>query len=221
MKSSIRTAIGLVVAATLLIPGTASAAQMKATDEPTTSDTLTPLTDKCSKKKERDIGGDVIAVAEACLYFYGLQATEETDLQRDYGVAWLQSYVDAKNGWCVREVVSDIVIPSGAQLHATEPGDKSPDEKKRVKTKLKVDAAGSAADPATAKQSYVLYPEKMKTSRKEGNGEDVSWHLKWSGRKAKPLGFASGAEVSWAVEDGPPPNLQFELQYFVEQTTNC
>ena len=220
MPSRVSTVAALCAAALMALAPPAHAEQLTAKEAPKVSDNLEPKGKKCATERDKH-DGVVVAVVKACQRFYTLDTAAETDEARDYGAFWLQSTIDPKPGWCVTSGSSDIVFRSRLELVSKAPdAEEAAKKSKRLKTTLSVDAAGNASTPGSISQNSTLYPDKQTPSVKEG--ENVTKvRLKWTGSSSEKLAFVSGAQVSWASDEGPPQKTRFGLRKYslVEKET--
>lgn len=138
---------------------------------------------------------ETIAKFEFCIGLYTFDPLMETDLMRDYGVAWVQATVDPVRGWCAKSVRSEIRLPDDVETHARAPSRAlSTRRPKRVKVNLKVDAEDHALEEGRISQRLTLYPRKV-TPQTEDGGKLL--RLLWQGRESSPISFATGVEMSW------------------------
>ncbi len=217
MHYQIWTKLALVGAAALLtvVPAVGAATQMDATDDPEVSGPLELSSDDCRSQKETDDAGVVIARGKSCLRIYSYSPASETDTQRNYGVVWLQSNVDARAGWCASLVRSDIDLPGVIDVESKAPPSMDIGRRKVYETALTTDAAGTGTEEASVRQSQILYPKLVRTTI---NDDTNVYRLKWRGLRDAKLGFASGVEVSWPVEESP--RTTFRLTYELKRG-NC
>ena len=203
-----------VIAAFLVIPPAAAAGQMDATDSPQVSGELELETENCQNENEKHEGA-IVARGKTCLRIYSFNPGDETDTERNYGVAWLQSNVNSRLGWCAAKVVADIDLPASFQVEARAPKTMDINRKKAYTTSLTPDAGGNAAGTAeetSIRQSQILYPRRLRTWV---GSETNIFRLKWLGLRDEKLGFASGVEISWPSGSSPDPvsyRLNYELQ---------
>jgi hypothetical protein len=163
---------------------------------------------KCDRKKQLD-GETVAAVARRCLRFYRFDMGAESDPEHDYGVLWLQSTVDGRNGWCATEVASKVVLPPGLGLHNHKPDAKRQQARRtEVTTDLSADANGTG-QPARVSQRWIAFPTGYSAALKS---DDSAFTLRWHGDTDHKLGFASGIEISWPA-DQPPDGISFRLNF--------
>ena len=206
----------LVLALVIVFAPAALGAQMTAGDDPQVSGPL-ELEKKDCQRRTKSFNRDLAAVAKACLRFYSMAPDGESDEDRNYGAIWLQSNLDAKNGWCTLEVTSDILLPKGVQVHARVPRGVTEISRVRTRaTRLQVDAAGAAEEQATIRQEAIAYPRVIRTGiRQDGQ----VFRLKWKGATAKTLGFPSGLEVSWPSDNTSADlSISFSLNYELRQS---
>lgn len=202
----------------LLAAPAGAASQMDATDNPEVSGELEAATENCQKRNEKHQGA-VVARGKTCLRIYTYDPAAETDTERNYGVAWLQSNVNSRLGWCAAKVIANIDLPETFEVHTRAPRSMDIKRKKVYETVLTPDAGGNAAETAeetSIRQEQILYPRNVRTRvTKETN----IFRLKWRGLRDEKLGFASGVEVSWA-SDSTPDNVSYRLNYEL-QRANC
>jgi hypothetical protein len=186
----------------------APAEQLAATDQPVVEGPIAQHDMKCDRKLQLD-GKEVAAVAKRCLRFYRFDTGAETDPERDYGVLWLQSTVDSRNGWCARQVASKIVLAPGLGLHSHKPDETTNvSRRKEVTTDLSADANANG-QPARISQRWIALPNVFDALVKK---DDSAFTLTWRGDTSKKLGFASGIEISWPA-DAPPEGISFRLNF--------
>ena len=191
--------------------------QMKASDEPVVEGPLTLADTKCDRKT-RTAEGATVAVLKRCLRFYTFDPAMETDAASDYGVVWLQSNVKAKNGWCTKRSASDILLPDGVVIHTYQPKGRTEIANTRpFKTELAADANGTSSAQARVSQDWIAYPAQVRgITRDEGR----ILRVKWAGTTKEKLGFAGGAEISWAPET-PPDGLSYRLNFALGSPDTC
>ncbi|MBW3594698.1 MAG: hypothetical protein KY391_03895 [Actinobacteria bacterium] len=217
MSGRIWTKLGLavVVAAVAIAPAGAATKQMDATDDPEMSGELELASENCQTKNVRH-DGSIIAKGKTCLRIYSYDPGAETDTERNYGVAWLQSNVNSRLGWCAARVVSDIDLPEGFEVEARAPRAMDLKRRKVYETALAPNAGGNAmetAEETSIKQTQVLYPRLL---RMRILAETNIVRLKWRGLRNEKLGFASGAEVSWSSDAEPDP-VSYRLNYRLQR----
>jgi len=206
-------AIAVVAGCVLATPALA-AKQMDATDSPRASGELDLQTESCQTENEKHQGA-VVARGKTCLRIYSYDQASETDTDRNYGVAWLQSNVNSRLGWCAAKVLADIDLPTTLEVESRAPRAMTVKRRKTYDTVLTTNADGNASDTAqdsAVRQRQILYPGEL---RVWVIGETNVFRLKWLGLRDAKLGFASGAEVSWPSGANPDPvtyRLNYELQ---------
>ena len=208
----IHTLVLMAVAALVAIPSAAAATrQLDAADNPQVSGELELRTDECRRQHE-SYQGETVATGKTCLRIYTFNAGAETDTERNYGVVWLQSNLNSQRGWCGAEVTSDVDLPADIQVESKVPRSMDIATKRSFETSLTATAGGNAAETAeatTIKQTQILYKREIRT---RVMSEKNVFRLKWLGLESDKLGFASGAEISWAAADDPG-GISFRLNY--------
>ncbi|MGH2753343.1 MAG: hypothetical protein ACRDLB_02815 [Actinomycetota bacterium] len=207
-----RVALPLVLVALMAIPADA-ADQLDARDAPETTGPLEAGEKGCDGGTEKH-EGEVVARVRLCYRLFLVNVEEEDDEERDFGAIWLQSTVDAKRGWCTTAVRTSALVSSDGTIHARTPSRRITAKRARSVTRgLKIDAQGALADAAKISQDFIVYPKRTVPSLNAlGDGE--RFKLTWKGSTARPLGFAMGAELSWAQADGSPqidPKLTYDF----------
>jgi hypothetical protein len=207
------------VAGLLLVPTSSGAAtQMGANEDPRVTGDLELQTDGCRSQQEK-YRGEVVAKGKTCLRIYTYDPTSEDDAERNYGVVWLQSNLNSSRGWCGSEVLSDVDLPNNVRVESREP--RTMDVNRNAKpyeTEVTADAGEQSTSEieATVSQDQLLYKDKVTTKIQTGN----VFRLKWKGLESAKLGFASGAEISWA-EDDSPGAISFRLNYQLSRGRGC
>ena len=173
---------------------------MGAAKNPRVSGPLQPSSSSCAKNKATH-EGQTIARLQSCIWLYEFDAAMETDFARTYGVGWVQTTVDAVNGWCATKVGSELTLPGTVSLHDSAPKKKMTTNKKtRARVRLNVDAEGYALSEASISQSFDLYRRVLSTAVPDTKR---AVRTTWRGRESSKLAFALGAEISWSVLDTP------------------
>lgn len=211
------TKIALAAVAGLLLAAPAGAAtQMDASDTPEVSGELTLEDEICERNNEK-YQGEVVARGKACLRIYSFAPTAETDSDRNYGVAWLQSNVNSRRGWCASNAVSDLILPETHAIESRAPHSMKINRKKMYETVLAPDAGGNASETAeetSISQSQILYPQSLRTWTITDTNVV---RMKWKGLRDEKLGFASGLELSWPT--GERGGVKFGLIYELQRGT--
>lgn len=207
------------IAGVVLVPSTSGAAtQMNATDDPKVTGDLELQTDGCREQQEK-YRQQVVAKGKTCLRIYTYASTSEDDAERNYGVVWLQSNLNSSRGWCGSEVLSDVDLPNNVRVESREPRTVDVNRNaKQYETSVTAEAGeqSTSETEATVSQHQLLYKEKVTTKVQSGN----VFRLKWTGLESDKLGFASGAEISWA-EDDSPGAISFRLNYQLSRGRGC
>jgi hypothetical protein len=159
------------------------------------------LADKhCNNATERS-NGQLVAYTRTCIRLYAFNPNRENDAQRDYGVAWLQSNVNSENGWCTKEVRTDIKIPGNVKIHQRNPRKLRKSASAKVVThKVVMSAAGHAEENGTVAQSYVFRPRRQVRSLVN---QGATQRLSWAGSTKHKLFFQTGVVFSWNAPDTP------------------
>lgn len=214
-----KVALAAAIAVLLLVPSTSGAAtQMNATDDPRVTGDLELQTDGCRSQQEK-YRGEIVARGKTCLRIYTYDSASESDMTRNYGVVWLQSNLNSSRNWCGSEVLSDVDLPGNIRVESRDP--RSVDVNRNAKpyeTSITVEAGGNVSSPTEAKisQDQLLYKDRVTTRVQSGN----VFRLKWTGLESDKLGFASGAEISWAEADSPGA-ISFRLNYQLSRGRGC
>jgi hypothetical protein len=204
--------------ALVLVWGSPASAQLDARDAPTVSGPLSAAGEgkKCRATKY-EVDEAVVARAKICLFLYSFDPEMEEDAANDYGVMWAQTNVDTSGGWCAVTVHTEIYVPEDMPIHNRIPAAQKVGKVKKAVWKLDVDADGNATATGTVKKGMTLYPESIARSRRDGDGDMDLVRLTWRGETQSKLGFASGIEISWPVETGPPAEVPFRVEYPIRQ----
>ena len=195
--------LSLLVVTALIAGVTAAGAQMDAREEPNHTSNLGlddkgPAARKCERDKDFTSTGQTAVVSKACTFILAFNPTTDQDSQRDYQVFWLQSNVKPRNNFCVTNVVSEIKVPSGFRIESKTPKFKRVDSRRKVKSRLRVDAGGGPANDERVSQTYGLYPN---TLRPNLDGRTLT--VEWNGASRRDLAFAMGIAVSYDQADLP------------------
>ena len=207
------------IAGVLLVPSTSGAAtQMNAADDPQVTGDLELQTDGCREQEEK-YRGQVVARGKTCLRIYTYDQASEDDAARNYGVVWLQSNLNSSRDWCGSEVLSDVDLPNNVRVESRDP--RTMDVNRNAKpfeTSITVKAGGNVVGETESRinQDQLLYKDKVTTKIQSGN----VFRLKWTGLESDKLGFASGAEISWADDDSPGA-ISFRLNYQLSRGRGC
>ncbi len=183
----------------MLDPGVAQA-QLDARDNPRVSGPLRHTGGSCEADRER-FGGQVVALSRSCGDVYGFDPDRENDANRNYDVIWIQSYVDARNGFCATKVRSILTVPRGTRIERKAPRYERTDEKIRFRTRLVAKAGGTAERNGVVRQGFALRPRVLDPSL-----DGRTFVVEWRGNSAAPLAFALGVEVSYPANN--PPGAQ-------------
>ncbi len=202
----------------LSVPAAPASAQIDAEDRPIVRGPLVQQLKQCKRKRVR-VDGNLVAVAESCIRFLSFAPEKEGDAARDYGAIWLQTTLDSRRKWCTTKIKGDIFVPRGARLHARAPRALFAAQRRSVRTKLKVDAAGHATGRAgVVRRVFSLLPRRLR-GRRAADG--TVWRAAWRGSTKAKVAAASGIEVSWATADGPPAAVSSSLRYTLLKKGVC
>ena len=207
-KAALAALAGLLLAA----PSGAQTAQMDADDDPKVAGPLELRTDDCRRQHE-SFQGQTVASGKTCLRIYTYDPGAEADTARNYGIAWLQSNLNSSRGWCGAVVQSDIDLPEDITVESKAPKNLDLARRRTYKTAIATDALGSGGEDGTVEQEQILYPRKVRTRVIEDSNV---FRLRWAGLRDDKLGFASGAEISWAA-DQAPGGIQYRLNYEIKR----
>ena len=206
----------------VLFPAVTSPAQnrqMDARTEPEVTGPLQRQSTECKTQRER-FAGQIVAVGKTCLRIYTLDPSAEADMDRDYGVVWLQSNLNSGGGWCGVKVLSDVILPADVKIEKKVPRPFLPiDRRKRWTARLRPTAADTATADATISQRAFLYPRRLRTSARLVETQRV-FRVNWVGSSQQKLAFPSGAEISWE-RGNAPQGISFRLNYELRQKGNC
>lgn len=179
---------------------------------------------ECRRKTERITlpsgRRQVVAKAESCISFYRYDPEREDDQGNDYGIVWLQTMVDSRNGWCATRVDSDTIVPiEGEPLQRAPSSDIKITKAHRVRIKLRTDAGGHGDQTASLSKGVLLRPRRVAPSVTEQQSNRV-FRIRWTGRSARRMNFASGVEIRWDIQD-PPATMTSDLSYTFEKREGC
>lgn len=172
----------------------------------------------CKTRRQRvRPGGRVVGVLKICVGYYRFDPASDTDAQNDYGAFWARAKVRPRNGWCVKNVKFDLLLPkSGALSRAPKSGTRiNTATRRRFVPRLKVDAQGNTATPARIKQAYWILPG---TLRAFNIRDRRLFRTAWRGRTKAAVAFAEGVELRWAAS-GPVPKTNGNLNAVL--TNDC
>ena len=190
--------VGAIVLACLLVPIGPVGAQLDARERPRITGPLAFVSKNCERRVDR-VGGRVIATSRSCLRLYAFDPGRENNTRRNFGVAWMQSDVDARKRWCATEARSVIEFPRRVRILGTTPRNRDASRSHLIRARLRVDNA--VDEVATIQNAFRLYPRALRT-RTMNDG--TSFQATWKGSTRRALGFALGVELSWTEEAGPP-----------------
>jgi hypothetical protein len=191
--------------------------QTDARTDPVISGPISLADKECSKAAEK-LDGQLVAYTRTCLRLYTFNPNQETDLQRDYGIAWLQTNVNAENGWCATTIRTDLRIPANVTIHRRNPRLERTTFRAKVATnKINTKAAGNSMETASVSQDYVFYPRKQVRSLVN---EGATQRLTWFGSDKRKLFFETGVVFSWNILTSPG-QFRSGLGFRFEKAANC
>lgn len=198
----------------LLVAGPAMASQTDASANAAKSGPLVRGIESCERSAERR-EGVLVAELEVCSVFYSFKPSGEANKRRDFGVVWVQSNVDAAPGWCATKADTAATLDRG-RIHSVWPGrGHTADEPKVVAARIVADAEGSAENRGVVRQSFVLFPETLRTFiTASTHGGPRGTSAVWTGSSRSKLFFVSAAEVSWSSGTDAPritPSVDYEI----------
>ena len=165
---------------------------------------------------------ETVAKTETCVLFYRFDPLEESNENRNYGIAWTQGKVQPRNGWCARRVTSDLLVSSDGKLHAKAPKKNlKPKTKRRLRVRLTTDANGTSDETGSLAETITVWPRLLKHSVINSDGAHI-FRQHWRGLRGRTTLFASGVVLSWA--DHPenfPDAISSGLSYKFEKRGNC
>lgn len=176
----------------------AGASQLEARDRPTATGPLTYEGRRCTSVDRLRIRSELVAVGRSCIFLYRFSPTAEVDVVRDYGVAWVQTQLDARNGWCATSIRSRVTLPNDTEGHAHSTARHTTSKPRAIRPRLVADAGGAALSDGSLRQRMKLHPRRM---RGLVSADGRTFTVTWSGRTARPLAFALGLEFSAQAAD--------------------
>lgn len=191
MSSRFRFLAVPIMAFTLVGAGLANA-QMLANDDPRVKGPLARDDKDCVRDADSTSSGQRAVVSKACSYSFAFNPNRDNDNQRDYGVFWFQVNVEPKNGFCVSRVMSKIRVPRGYRIENKTPRYERTSSRTRDKAKLRVDAGGGRRNDAIVKNSYGLFPRRLKPDL-----EARRLTVEWNGGTRNTVAMVLGIEVSY------------------------
>lgn len=227
MKKIFWGAVFLVPSLLLPLVPAVGATQLSVYDSPSLSGPLSAGTARCSTKLERDFRTDpdpkngtdkdqvVMARVRLCSWLVSYDPKEENDSSRDYGIAYVQTSIDSRNGYCVGQANTKLRIPYTATTYGHSP-DKSVTvaSPRRKNVRLFINASGHGP-AATLAQHYLLYPKELKALVKQKEKGEL-FVSRYNGRAKdnQKLAFAEGVKISWLASEGSPsflPRLNYSF----------
>ncbi|MEA2460329.1 MAG: hypothetical protein QOH90_506 [Actinomycetota bacterium] len=210
----------------LLLPLVPASANLNPENGPSLTGPLDAGKPKCYTKLERDEGTDpdprngtnkdqtVMARVQLCSWLIQYDADQETDAVRNYGIGWVQTNIDGRNGYCTKRANTKITVdPADAKVY-----DRTPKRSVVLSSPRRKDVhlwsnASGHGEVGTVAQHFQLFPNKWLVESKLTDKGRKYMNL-WKG-KATPdldLSFAAGVKLSWVESEGTPgflPRLSY------------
>ena len=205
-RIAISAALALVA---LLGSVTPASAQMDARDDPVVRGPLNFIDRQCDSKTEM-YQGEVLAETRSCLRFYAFDRDRENARNRNYGVVWLQTTVNAQNGWCSHRVTSDITVPQRVAVHERAPNRRTTNQRTPIQIGMNVNAGGHAENNGHIHKRLFLLPDELDGFMTD---QGSTYRTRWNGHTAGTVASASGIEISWEAGSGAPQQLHSSLGY--------
>lgn len=188
--------LSTLVALSLLISGPASA--LSASGDPRTSGPLLQNGSKdCEQKEMSWKDGTVALDAESCFWWFQYVPVAETDIDRDFGVLWLQVTFQPRRSFCIEGGEVWFQAGKGFTTYQGAPQRSRRVRKARDVTVRIVTDADGQGPAATVEQDVRLQKGRLQVAPVDDNG----WlRVRWSNHRKptdKPVSFALGVEVSW------------------------
>ena len=192
-------------------------AQTDARTDPVVTGPLV-LSDKACSRAEERLLGELVAHTRTCIRLYTFNNNQETNPQRDYGVAWLQANVNAENGWCATTVRTDLKIPDGVAIHKRNPvALRTAAQPKVITNKMSTTAGNNSMSKASVSQRYIFRPRKAERVLANGG---ATQRLVWTGKTPAKLFFQTGVVFSWNILESLG-QFRSGLGFRFEKAANC
>jgi hypothetical protein len=158
----------------------------------------------------------VMGRVQVCSWVIPYDPDQENDEVMDYGVIWVQSSIDPRNGYCANLANTKIRLPYGEgrvtgrsphrSLIVSQPREKN--------VALAVNAAGHGPT-GTVFNHYRLHPKTLEIAYERVKKGRV-YINRWRGvaGEHKHLAFATGLKLSWLAKEGAPtflPRLRYNF----------
>ena len=180
-----------------------------ASESPRVTGPLVPGYKDCSIQRTQSDTGEVGVVTKKCVRLYEYDQAKEDNPNRDYGVAWVQTSLTPRNGWCLVHVES-AVLNNDNNILKKEPGSGfKVSRTKPITSKLVATAGGDGTKDAVVKNTFPMRPGRVRRTT-DFNGR--YFKVFWDGATTKPIAFALGIEVWWNPETQTAPNADAGLE---------
>jgi hypothetical protein len=210
-------AVAVAALAVVTILGSpAGAVQLAVKDNPEISGPLVRVSKFCGRQTDRQ-RGRAVAHVSTCSYLYRYKPAKENNDRRNFGVAWLQTSLNAAKGWCARRMRSTLTLSATTRQLSWAPRDESTDRRKTVTTRVRADAQGSGQAVGVVQQDFVLRPRRINSTLQKDPDKLV---LRWRGSTPWKIGFALGVEISWRRRQEPAV-VGSGLGYELERKADC
>ena len=199
----------------LVVMGSPAVGAPDASESPNVSGPLTPGYKDCTTQRTQSDTGEVGIVTKKCIRLYEYDSSKEDNPNRDFGVAWVQTELTPKNGWCLKQATSGVLNNDNRILRKAPGKGFRVSRSKRVTTKLVATAGGAASNDAVVKQTFPMKPGRVRLTT-DFNGK--YFKLIWEGSTQKPVAFALGIEVWWNPQEQTAPNADAGVESRLRRT---
>ena len=207
----------------LLLPLVPALAQLDPTTGPSLDGPLKTDKARCYDILEKDEGTardpkdqTVMARVRLCSWLVSYDHNKENDAVNDYGAAWVQTSIDTRNGYCVRQANTKLRLPfgEGRVMGRTPHQSLSVIAPQRKNVSLTIDPPGKGPEGLVS-QHFRLYPDEMRVIFKRVENGRL-YVTRWNGKATddQTISFAAGVSMSWAALEGSPkflPRLNYRF----------
>jgi len=196
-------------AAALVLATSPAVGEPDARKEPSVSGPLVLERKGCEDPvKTRSDTGEVGIVTRKCLWLYQYDPAKDSS-DRDWGVAWVQTYFSPRNGWCLKWAESG-VLNNDKHIVRKASAKGSFGSSRAVTVKLNgTPNAKPQPSAAAIKQKFQVLPGKFSNSTVQGGRFFKSV---WEGATKKPVTFAVGIQMWWDPATQSEPNAGASLE---------
>jgi hypothetical protein len=214
MHRSTRGAIAAGSLALMLVTSPAASAPSPK-DDPSVSGPLELERHDCEPPvKSQADNGEVGVVTQKCLWLYQYDPDKESNANKDFGIAWVQTSFSPRNGWCLQQAESGILNYDKKILKKTPNRGYRTGKKHSGTAKLTSTAGGDGSGPATIKKSFPRMPGRVSVGMEQGGRY---FKTVWEGATQQTVVFAIGIEVWWDPAMASSPNAGGALQSKLRQ----